>query len=74
MNSTTLAADNVESTDSRIPVNYTYTPVLVDILQHLRASLIVSNYHADKVLVPIRFRFRSDSTHLHYFGWFELSS
>jgi len=51
MNSTTLAADKVESTDSRIPVNYNYTPVLVDILQHLRASLVVSTYQAGKVLV-----------------------
>ena len=51
MNSTMLEPDRVESTDSRIPVNYTYTPVLVDILQHLRASLVVSTYQAGKVLV-----------------------
>jgi len=61
INSTTLAADKVESTDFQIPVNYTYTPVQVDILQHLQTSLIVSTYQAGKVLVPMRFRLRSRS-------------
>jgi len=46
-----LEPDKVESTDSRIPVNYTYTPVLVDILQHLQTSFVVSTYQAGKVLV-----------------------
>lgn len=34
-----------------IPVNYQYTPVLVEILKHLRISLVVSTYQAGKVLV-----------------------
>lgn len=50
-NDTTFETESVASTESRIPVNYNYTPVLVDILQHLRASLVVSTYQAGKVLV-----------------------
>ena len=40
------------ATDEKgIPVSYQYTPVLVDILQHLRASVVISTYQAGKVLV-----------------------
>lgn len=36
---------------NRIPATYEYTPLLVEILQHLRVSLVVSTYQAGKVLV-----------------------
>jgi len=51
MKSAAIASEGIVSTDARTPVNYNYTPVLVDILQHLRASLAVSTYQAGKVLV-----------------------
>lgn len=37
--------------ESCIPVNYQYTPNLVEILQHLQSSLVISTYQAGKVLV-----------------------
>jgi uncharacterized protein (TIGR03032 family) len=37
--------------DRRLPVSYQYTPVLVEILQHLKASIVLSTYQAGKVLV-----------------------
>jgi len=51
MDTATLEPEKAASTDSRIPVNFQYTPILVDILQHVRASLVVSTYQAGKVLV-----------------------
>ncbi|MEJ7591183.1 MAG: hypothetical protein WKF77_06510 [Planctomycetaceae bacterium] len=43
--------DNEVAFETRIPVNYQYTPVLVNILQHLQASLVVSTYQSGKILV-----------------------
>jgi len=48
MKSTAIESEKVASADSRIPVNYTYTPVLVDIQQHSQAWFVVSTSHAGK--------------------------
>ena len=36
------ADDTSTSADCRIPVSYQHTPVLIDILQHIEASLVIS--------------------------------
>lgn len=52
--------------DRRIPVSYQFTPMLVEILQHLKASIILSTYQAGKVLVLGQYEGRLTISFLDY--------
>ena len=43
--------DDVQKTDRVLEVRYEFTPVLADILSHLKCSLMVTTYQAGKLLV-----------------------
>lgn len=51
LTTTRRSPEGILEPDARIPVNYQYTPALVEILQHLGASLVISTYQAGKVLI-----------------------
>lgn len=48
---TVIDETNSTAPSRRVAVNFEHTPVLIDILQHLQASIVVSTYQAGKVLV-----------------------
>ena len=43
--------DDVPSKDRMLEVRYEFTPILADILSHLKCSLMVTTYQAGKLLV-----------------------
>ncbi len=51
MANSVVPTEQSDSAGTRIPVSYQHTPNLVGILEHLKASLVVSTYQAGKVLV-----------------------